>query len=109
MNTMRQKDETRAGFGRQGAGFEVVKPFGSDTAKCATAGRAGQALAMLVLAGPNGVTQAEALSAGNGWRLAASVHTLRCKGFRIHTHRVYRAKGGWYARYELLGGVQHGR
>lgn len=101
--TTTQKEKNRAGFGRQGAVFQKHINNEMRTLSVSLSGRARQAFTLLVQAGTQGVTQAQALIAGNGWRLAASIHVLRRKGFQIVTNRVHRANGSWQARYVLSG------
>lgn len=101
--TTTQKGETLGQFDDRTEGFKSATHKGFAAGKCTLTGRARQALTLLLRAGAQGLTQAQALIEGNGWRLAATIHVLRRKGFRIATHRQYRPNGSWCARYVLSG------
>lgn len=104
--TITQAKKNPGQFDDRTGAFRTTKHAGFSNKECILQGRARQAFTLLLRAGTQGVTQAQALIAGNGWRLAASIHVLRAKGFRIRTHREYRPNGSWCARYELMGLVE---
>lgn len=106
-----QKEKTLEQLGGTVEGFQNITRKAMHRKSVSPTGRARQALTMLLRAGAEGVTQAQALIEGGGWRLAAHVHVLRAKGFQIRTHRQYGPHGSWCARYVLSGlaeGVHHG-
>lgn len=106
-NTTTTKGEALANFGQSRKGFKSATHKGIAACKCAISGRARQALELLLRAGAKGVTQAQALIEGNGWRLAASICVLRKLGFLIESRPFPTGRGGQAARYVLKGHCAH--
>ena len=87
-------------------GFEPAPPTPP-----ANGSRAYEALRLLAMFGEKGLTTPEALQAGNGWRLAASVNELHELGWQILAHRVPASTArNRIARHFLAGeSVRHAR
>ena len=63
-----------------------------------------RALAVLLERGRRGLTSPEFQAVTGSWRLGASVHALRCKGWPIETQWV-ESRVRRFARYTLVLGV----